>query len=122
VRPARDSKITGLVSGQIVIGSVVTEGLLAAPPDYKEAIGFYWMPDEPQVRAATPIVPAYDHDEGISWVRGAHAEDSEDVQVLLAAKKLWESGQPCPIGPTGPTGPAGVIGQNTFAARVVLNH
>lgn len=60
--------------------------------------------------------------EGLSWIRGWHDEDSDEVRALLAADKLWQSSAlvgpagavgsvgpgPCPTGPQGPAGVPGV--------------
>ena len=111
MRPARDSKITVLIAGEPRIATVITGGRLSNGAD---EIGFWWMLDR------DPAVPqeGYDADEGIRWIRGEHAADSDEVQALLSARKLWESGQPQvapgvtgPTGPTGcPTGPDGLPG------------
>ena len=107
MRPERDSKITVLIAGEPRIATVLTDGRLSNGAD---EIGFYWMLDR------DPAVPqeSYDVDEGIRWIRGEHAADSNEVQALLAAKKLWESGQlqgsPGVTGPTGVTGATGPVG------------
>lgn len=111
MRPARDSKITLVVlGGELAVATVVTDGQRIL--DGREA-GFYCLRDQPRPDWVGPE-PALDADEGLHWIRGEHAADSNEVQALLAARKLWESGQPQgmtgPTGPTGVTGPTGPVG------------
>lgn len=98
--PPLDSAITAVVDGELLL---CTRG----GPSFS-AEGNYSFPIEPAYGARQWL---FEHEEGVTWLRGCVDRDSPAGRALLTVVALRAS-------PAGPTGHTGMI---DFAAQLVLS-
>jgi hypothetical protein len=82
MRPAPGDEITAIDNSQVL------RGVVGADQDNVVAGYFRWYPRDFASNFGGGFRVYREDTEGLSWIRGWHHEESDDVQALLAANRL----------------------------------